>query len=66
MTSKVETSDKEGEKSPSSSGPVTGIEEKAKMFRQLHDDFGNSKLLSVITFENTSHYLIDGIGIEAN
>lgn len=38
MTSKVETSDKEGEKSGSSSGSVTGTEEKAKMFWQLHDE----------------------------
>jgi hypothetical protein len=47
MTSKVETPDNEREKPLNSTAVKQGVDEKAKMFQQLHNDFGNSEVLSV-------------------
>jgi hypothetical protein len=47
MTSKVETNGNGAEKSSDNPGPKNGVDEKAKMFQQLHNDFGDSKLLSI-------------------
>jgi len=47
MTAKIETSERDDAEPSTKVSSANNLEEKAKMFQQLHNDFGNSKILSI-------------------
>lgn len=47
MRARVETSEHDNAESSSQVNSANNLDEKAKMFQQLHDDFGESKILSM-------------------
>ena len=60
MKKQVQISDKDNVSSSGGSASEEGtVEQKAKMFRQLHGDFANGKILSIKTEENKATMTVE-------
>jgi len=65
VKSKVQTSD--GDQSKSSESSATSLDEKARLFQRLHNDFGDSKIVTLKpTGESVEMILENTAGLKAN